>query len=120
MAAHVTREGTYKGKLAYSAPEQLRGTATRQSDIYSLSVLLWELLVGERMHGTARDGAELIAAVLDGALPSIREALSAGPGWEALSTAERQNLERLEPIVQKGLAVEMRQRWSTAVEMEEA
>src|SRR5262245_41859035 len=29
MAAHTTRENTFKGKLAYSAPEQLRGAATR-------------------------------------------------------------------------------------------
>ncbi|HEY0251055.1 MAG TPA: serine/threonine-protein kinase, partial [Kofleriaceae bacterium] len=45
MAAHITREGMFKGKLAYSAPEQIRGQATQQSDIYSLSVVLWELLV---------------------------------------------------------------------------
>src|SRR5688572_14134391 len=70
MAAHVTREGTYKGKLAYSAPEQLRGHATRQSDIYSLSVMLWELLVGQRMHSKAKSGAELVATVLNGTLPT--------------------------------------------------
>jgi serine/threonine protein kinase len=120
MAAHVTREGTYKGKLAYSAPEQLRGTATRQSDIYSLSVLLWELLVGQRMHGAARSGAELITAVLQGALPSILDALDAGRAWVAMPEAERKSLELLDPIVRKGLAVDTSERWSTAAEMEEA
>ncbi len=29
MAAHITREGMFKGKLAYSAPEQIRGAATQ-------------------------------------------------------------------------------------------
>jgi serine/threonine protein kinase len=120
MAAHVTREGTYKGKLAYSAPEQLRGTATRQSDVYSLSVLLWELLVGQRMHGAARSGAELITTVLQGALPSIREALDAGRAWEGIPEAERKRLELLDPIVRKGLAVDTCERWSSAAEMDEA
>ena len=35
MSAHVTRDGTFKGKLAYSAPEQIRGAATQQSDLYA-------------------------------------------------------------------------------------
>jgi serine/threonine protein kinase len=120
MAAHVTREGTYKGKLAYSAPEQLRGTATHQSDIYSLSVLLWELLVGQRMHGAARSGAELITAVLQGALPSILDALDAGRTWVAIPEAERKSLKLLDPIIRKGLAVDTCERWSSAAEMEEA
>jgi serine/threonine-protein kinase len=120
MAAHVTREGTYKGKLAYSAPEQLRGTATHQSDIYSLSVLLWELLAGQRMHGAARSGAELITTVLQGALPSIRDALDAGRAWHAIPAAERKSLELLDPIIRKGLAVDTQERWSSAAEMEEA
>ncbi len=119
MASHVTREGTYKGKLAYSAPEQMRGAATRQSDIYSLSVLLWELLVGERMHGT-RSGAELVSAVMKGALPSISEALSQANVWSSLGASERKQLQALEPIVRKGLCVDLGGRWTTASEMEEA
>jgi serine/threonine protein kinase len=120
MAAHVTREGTYKGKLAYSAPEQLRGAATRQSDIYSLAVLLWELLVGERMHRSAKSGAELVSSVLRGTLQTIHEALNAGKAWSFISEADWRNLERLEPIVRKGLSVDIRERWSSAAEMEEA
>jgi serine/threonine protein kinase len=120
MAAHVTREGTYKGKLAYSAPEQLRGQATRQSDVYSLSVLLWELLVGQRMHRTARSGAELVATVLNGTLPTIQDALSADGAWETLAPGDRRQLKLLDPIISKGLAVDVRERWGTAAEMEEA
>jgi serine/threonine protein kinase len=120
MAAHVTREGTYKGKLAYSAPEQLRGQATRQSDVYSLSVLLWELLVGQRMHRTARSGAELVATVLNGTLPTIHDALAAEGAWETLGPGDRRQLKLLDPIISKGLAVDMRERWASAAEMEEA
>jgi serine/threonine protein kinase len=120
MAAHVTREGTYKGKLAYSAPEQLRGQATPQSDVYSLSVLLWELLVGQRMHRTARSGAELVATVLNGTLPTIQDALSADGSWDSLAPGDRRQLKLLDPIISKGLVVDMKERWATAAEMEEA
>ena len=41
----TTREGQLKGKLAYMAPEQLRGQpATQQSDVYAAAVVLWEAL----------------------------------------------------------------------------
>lgn len=119
MAAHVTREGTYKGKLAYSAPEQLRGAATRQSDVYSLSVLLWELLVGQRMH-RMKSGSELVESVLNGVPPTIREALSVDGVWDTISSADRRQLQVLDPVVRKGLAVDMKERWATAAEMEEA
>ncbi len=120
MAAHITREGTYKGKLAYSAPEQLRGAATRQSDIYSLSVLLWELIVGHRMHRTAQNGAELVATIMNGTLPTICEALESERAAGAIGEAEWRQIQVIDPIVKKGLAVETRDRWATALEMEEA
>ena len=48
--ASVTLDGTVIGTPAYMSPEQAFGeghTATEQSDIYSLGVLLFELLSGE-------------------------------------------------------------------------
>jgi len=39
-----------KGKLAYMAPEQLRGEIVdRRADLFAVGVILWELLTGERM-----------------------------------------------------------------------
>jgi serine/threonine protein kinase len=43
----LTAPGSFVGRVSYTAPEVLAGkTADRLSDIYSLGVLLWELLVG--------------------------------------------------------------------------
>jgi serine/threonine-protein kinase len=118
MAAHITREGTFKGKLAYSAPEHVRGKAVQQSDLYSLSVVLWELIVGHRMHNSGQAEAELVCEILSGRLPTITQALD---GEREFMGAYRWNqLLALEPIIQKGLAVRLEDRWQTAAEMEEA
>jgi serine/threonine-protein kinase len=118
MAAHVTRDGTFKGKLAYSAPEQVRGKPTQQSDIYALAVVLWELLVGHRMHGTAQGEAELVATIMGGTMPTITEALSNEADWGAIDSDEWKMLSSIETIVAKGLHVELDKRYKTAAEME--
>jgi len=118
MAAHITREGIFKGKLAYSAPEQIRGAATQQSDIYSLSVVLWELLVGHRLHHSARSEAELIGEIMRGQLPTITDVLA--PEREWLGHNRWKQLETLEPLLLRGLAVDTAKRWHTAAEMEAA
>src|SRR5882724_4039770 len=45
----VTTNGEVKGKLAYMAPEQVKGTVTPQSDVYSAAAVLWEALTCERL-----------------------------------------------------------------------
>jgi serine/threonine protein kinase len=59
----ATRPGGVKGKLAYMAPEQVHGATSRQSDVFSMGIVLWEMLVGDRLFGGAYDG-EILAAVL--------------------------------------------------------
>lgn len=45
----ATRVGDLKGKLTYMSPEQATtGTVDRRSDVYSLGLVLWELLTGKR------------------------------------------------------------------------
>ncbi len=47
----ATETGTLKGKLAYMAPEQAQGKAIDQrSDIFSLGIILYEMLSGRRMY----------------------------------------------------------------------
>ncbi len=56
--AQTTRDGQVKGKLAYMAPEQLRGQpVSRQADLYSAAVVLWELLAGRNLFAGDNEGS---------------------------------------------------------------
>jgi serine/threonine protein kinase len=67
---HLTREGVIKGKLAYAAPELFHGaTPDRRIDVWSLGVVLWELLTGEMLFRLPTD-AETTRAILDRELPA--------------------------------------------------
>lgn len=64
-----TREGQIKGKLGYMAPEQLRGEkATRQADVFSCGILLWQMLTGERLFAGEAE-ANVIEQVLFRPIP---------------------------------------------------
>jgi len=62
----LTTDGTLLGTLAYVAPEQLRGEpAEARSDLFSLGLVLWEMVAGRRpfqrettleaMHAAAKE-----------------------------------------------------------------
>lgn len=66
-----TRTGVIKGKLAYMAPEQLRGAAVdRRADVWSAGVTFWEMLAGRRPYQTD-DEARLILDVSAGQIASL-------------------------------------------------
>ncbi len=47
----MTADGAIKGKLAYMAPEHIRGEEIdRRADIYASGVVLWEALTCRRLH----------------------------------------------------------------------
>jgi serine/threonine-protein kinase len=102
-----TDNGEIKGKTAYMAPEQLSGEGVdRRTDVFAASILLWELLTGQRLF--QRDTAvETIATVLAGRVVPPR---SIDP---SISPS-------LEEIVMAGLDPVPERRFATAREMDEA
>lgn len=66
-----TKVGTVKGKVSYMAPEQARGeVVTRSADIFSMGVILWELLAGRRLwHGLA--DIAVVGRLMQGDIPDI-------------------------------------------------
>jgi len=73
--ATITMDGASMGTPAYSAPEQLINSAavTIRSDIYSLGVVLYELLTGEVPHKSASALQHLARAIKRIPLPDIRK-----------------------------------------------
>ena len=49
-STHLTTSGTGLGTPDYMAPEQWTGEATAQSDLYSLGVVLYEMITGHRPY----------------------------------------------------------------------
>lgn len=64
---HLTRTGMQLLTPAYASPEQLRNeSATTQTDVYTLGVILYELLSGRRPFEVQRSAAELRQLILAG------------------------------------------------------
>jgi serine/threonine-protein kinase len=114
-SVHVTRAGLLKGKIAYMAPEQVRGVdVSRASDIYACGVVLWELLALQRLHA-GRGEAEILSAVMKGDVPALTAALE--PMRATTSRESWSLLTHLEPVVSKAIAVDPQHRYATAAEM---
>jgi serine/threonine protein kinase len=68
--AHQTQAGVLKGKWAYLAPEQVEGNKFDQrSDIFSLGIVLYEMLSGRRLFKAATDMETLERVKLAKVLP---------------------------------------------------
>lgn len=56
----ATQPGIVKGKFSYLAPEQLEGPdIDHRVDIFSLGVVLWEMLTGERLYWAENDAGTI-------------------------------------------------------------
>ena len=76
IQALATATSAITGTPAYISPEQVRGQAsTPQTDIYSLGVMLFEMLTGQLPFRGSSSG-ELIAKHLTAPLPSVRDVRS--------------------------------------------
>ena len=65
------------GVLPYIAPEVLRSDPyTKQSEVYSLSMIMWELTSGKPPFSDYRHDLGLALSVIDGLRPEIIEGTS--------------------------------------------
>lgn len=104
-----TRTGVIKGKLGYMAPEQIHGkTLDRRADIFSVGVMLWEMLSRRRLVQAAEDELAVLARRMEGADPSIRTVAPADAPEELLAICER------------AMAGDPEDRYATALEFHEA
>ena len=104
----ATVTGSVMGTLEYMAPEQIRGLTNdigSHSDVYSLGVILFELLVRKRPY-SGDSGADLILRMQSSGPPLIR-------------TIRPEVPRDLEAIVSKCLSVSLEQRYATAANLAE-
>jgi serine/threonine-protein kinase len=79
-----TRPGVVKGKYAYMSPEQTTNQPLDgRSDVFSLALVLWELIAG-RVALDRTDPVETMRAIRDGKIPPIE---SVRPGVPAALAA---------------------------------
>jgi serine/threonine protein kinase len=100
----ITAEGTLRGTAEYMSPEQARGAAVDpRSDIFSMGVLVYEMIVGRRPF-TGKTVADVIAAILKTEPPPLRKVAPQSPA-------------KLEGIVTRALRKEPESRHQSIGEM---
>ncbi|WP_437610428.1 serine/threonine-protein kinase [Sorangium sp. So ce834] len=105
-AAH-TESGTFKGKMAYAAPEQAMasGDVDRRADIFAIGIVLWELLAMRRLFDG--DHVAVMHQLLTRDIPR-------------LSTVVPDIDPALDEIVERALQRDPARRFATAQEMGDA
>ena len=99
----TTGQGRVKGKIGYMAPEQINGMATRQTDVFAASVVLWEALTGKRLFA-GDDLRRVLSRILsEEIVPPTSLAPHLPPGIDA--------------VVLRGLERDPHKRYATAREM---
>jgi eukaryotic-like serine/threonine-protein kinase len=102
-----TGVGKLKGKLAYMAPEQTKNVAVdRRADLFSMGVILWEVLTGRRLF-KADSEAVTLARLLVEPIPAPREIHPGVPP-------------ALDRVAVHALQRDPEQRFQTATEMSDA
>ncbi len=102
-----TREGVIKGKITYMAPEQVRGSKEidRRSDIFAVGVMLWEIVLGDRLWKGMQD-VDIVQRLLSGDFPRHPKELKA------------EIPEELDRIVAKSLEPKKDDRYATALDFQ--
>ncbi|PKC66281.1 kinase-like protein [Rhizophagus irregularis] len=64
--------GIYGVILPYIAPEIFKGSAlSKESDVYSMGMIMWELTTGCKPFANVKDNIHLIIQIIDGERPEI-------------------------------------------------
>ncbi len=102
-----TDSGTIKGKFGYIAPEQASSDdVDARTDLWSVGVLLWEMLTGQRLFPRHND-VRTLRLLVEGDIPSLRHNAPTLPP-------------PLASIVDKALERDRSQRWASAKAMKAA
>lgn len=105
--SQATKSGVLKGKGGYMAPEQCLGlTLDRRSDVFSLGIVLFELLTRRRLFRGDND-YEVMNRIVEGSAPRVRSKRPDVP-------------EALDELVARALARDPADRFETASEMADA
>lgn len=103
----ITRTGAFAGTLAYASPEQVSGQPGMvdiRSDVYSLGLMLYEVLTGRRPYDTAGS--------LSGAIANITRTPPSPLG--TIQPGDQPAGEELESIIEKALAKDRGERYQSA------
>lgn len=104
-ATSYTQTNSVLGTVHYLSPEQARGgTATKQSDIYALGIVLFELLTGQ-LPFSGESAVSIALKHLQTETPSIRKIIPSIP-------------QSIENVVLKATAKDPKDRYLSAEEME--
>ncbi|HEX4448498.1 MAG TPA: serine/threonine-protein kinase, partial [Polyangiaceae bacterium] len=102
-----TATGILKGKIAYMSPEHIGGLPLDgRSDVFSLGVVLYEALTGQRMWGSPTRDVNIVKRLVTGDVPSSPRMLVADLP------------EDVDRICQRALAVDRDDRYASALEMQ--
>ena len=103
-ATRLTRTGSTLGTIAYMSPEQAQGLEVdHRTDIFSLGVLLYEMLAGERPFGGEHEAAIFYSIINETPEPLARYKANAP--------------EELQRIVEKALQKDPNTRYQTAADI---
>jgi serine/threonine protein kinase len=100
----TTRTHEVKGKLAYLAPERIdrRRICTKQSDLFSMAVVLWECLAGRRLF-RGEEALDTLQEVMSAPIPRLRQLGAQIPSG-------------LDDAIARGLSRDLTSRYGTAAE----